>query len=107
MELQPDYMTLSIATHFPGSELCAYAAAKGWLDGKNWAMRNYPFDHVIELASIKETLRMRAKILTEFYTKPFFIFSTIRNLKSINHPSFYFKAIKVLAFHVLSGLNSG
>ncbi len=101
LELKPDYMTQSIATPFPGSELYNHAATHGWLDGKAWSRYNYPFDHVMELPSIADILRIQSKILIEFYTKPFFIMNTIRQMRSIYHVSFYLKAARVLLKYLL------
>nr|MDO8084625.1 radical SAM protein [Candidatus Sigynarchaeum springense] len=102
MELKPDYLTQSIATPFPGSELYNHAASRGWLDGKPWSRYNYPFDHVMELPQIAEISRLQSKILIEFYTRPFFIKNTLRNMRSVHHLWFYLKAARVLLKYAIS-----
>lgn len=102
MELKPDYVTQSIATPFPGSKLYNYAASRGWLDGKHWSRYNYPFDHVMDLPLIADILHLQSKILIEFYTRPFFMKNTLRNMRSIYHLWFYLKAARVMLNYAFS-----
>lgn len=104
MELDPDYMTQSIATPFPGSELHAFAASRGWLEGKDWARYNYPFDHVMDFPGLDAILKAQSRILLLFYLRPSFMLKTIKNLKSIYHLAFYARAARILALYVVSNL---
>ncbi|MEX2682398.1 MAG: radical SAM protein, partial [Candidatus Sigynarchaeota archaeon] len=104
MELDPDFVTHSIATPFPGSELFRYAESQGWLEGKDWTHYNYPFEHVMDLQNINDIIRFQSKILVSFYLKPSFIFRTIKNLKSIYHLAFYLQAAKIMILYALSSI---
>ncbi len=100
-ELRPDYVTHSIATPFPGSDLYLLSLADGRLQTKDWRHFNYPFHHILKTPDIEAIYRFQARTLRDFYTSPFFLWFTLKNLKSIYHLGFYMRALKNLLFYML------
>lgn len=102
MELKPDYVTHSIATPFPGSQLYDEALDRGILKNVDWDMFNYPFNYVIINPNFKEIFRYQASVLKKFYLSPHFIMNTLKNLKSIYHVLFYLRAFKYLIIYMFT-----
>jgi len=103
MELKPNFVTHSIATPYPGTKLYDNVLREGLLKDVSWEYFNYPFNYVIETPHVRQVFKLQRKILRDFYTSPFFLVDSIKNLKSIYHFGFYIKALLnllTLSFYV-------
>ena len=92
-EIDPDYLTFTIACPYPGTELWTECKARGYLELKDdgrpdWARYGYypglppwRFEHF----SPEEMIAAQKRFLRSFYLSPRFAWKALRRVRSVDH----------------------
>lgn len=93
-EMNPDAMGLGFLTPFPGSKLYEYALENDLIVKKNWEM----FDELLPMmkSDISEgrLIELSRKAYREFYFRPYYIFSQIKEIAK--NPRLAFVGLKTI-----------
>ncbi len=85
LQLGLDYVQAYCAVPYPGTELGELAENSGWIKATGWSQYDFGGRSILSIGSIEpeEVNRARHKLLRSFYMRPLYIFTRIKEIRSL------------------------